>query len=278
MAATTEYVMVVGPEDEVTVDGPLVTDVAYMATTTRTRRAVRHHRSLISYDSVLMSQLNYAGRPILKTSLAHLFPEVAVDPWHAFLRAAQSAGATIAGVAGLHTVVEPWPRPVRSEVQSEFRTSFDPAASHAEAVNSRPYPLDTDPRPKNVTLFHRGCGEDFLSHASENGVNHQSMPVFNLATLQACPTEYVCWFDGIEESGVKEPISWLVKSLLPGVLMISPTLVSQFTVQNLRLGRWWLRGGIYEGFEGNAWLARTKDIQGMAPPGHITSYVTLRKA
>lgn len=278
MAIRTQYVMVIGPNDEVDLEEPITGDVAYLPTVLRTRRAVRQTRPALPYDPVLLGQINFIGRPIINVNMTPLMPTSAYDPWHSLLLAAQAQRAVFKPLTGTYTQVESWPRPVRSgELWDEHRTSFDPAASNAESINGRPYPVAEDRSRLPMKIYHRNCDDRFLAGLMGEKVTLVSMPTFDWDTIRQDRTSVVGWMDGIEESLGSSPAEWLKKSLIPGVRFLSPGITQNFDLGSLRYGNYWFKCGIYPGFNPQAWVCSGDKLGKHLPTyGHTSSYVTLR--
>lgn len=286
LAAPTDYVMVVREDDLVDIQGELTGDVHYVATLVGTRRAIRYSRPVIEYDPVLLTQFNYIGAPILHKSLVPLFPETAVEPWHTVLVRAQSQGASFSLVEGDHTIIEPWPRPELSGAYGHYRTSFDPAAVMeavptvlVEEINHRPRYSLRNPRAGSVHAFCRNCSIEFIGSLAALNVAVEVVPEFDLGRLKAANADYVSWFDGIAEADSDKTLSQLQVALeFPGVSVVSPRVISEFTPANYHMPAFGLNSGIHTGFDPSAWFSRTRDLGLSAPvAGCTNSQAILRK-
>lgn len=277
LAVKTQYVMVIGPKDSVEIDGPISGDIAYVTSILRTRRAIRQVREALPYDPVLLRQINFIGRPIVNKHFVHLLPSAADDPWHSLALAAQALDAKFVSISGSHSIIEPWPRPVRGLLWGEFKTSFDPHASAANAINGRPYPTTEAYLNESFRVYHRNCGDAFLKDLIEEGVILESMPVFDWDKIKNSKEFLVGWMDGVEESFKTSPASWMKRSMIPETRYVSPGLTENFRIQSLSYGHHWFECGIYPGFDTRAWFVRRESIWRDPPTaGHTSSYVTLK--
>jgi len=286
LAAPTDYVMVVGKDDVVDVSGVLDGDVHYLATHVTTRRAYRHPRPVVAYDPLLLTQFNYMGLPIFHQSVIPLFPDVAVEPWHTTLVRAQTQGSSFSLVAGTHTIVEPWPRPVLDGAYSQFGYSFDPAAIMeavptilVQDINHRPFYSLRDSRAEAISAFCHNCSEEFISSLSASNVLVQVLSVPNFDQVCSTQSEYVAWFDGILETASDDTLSQLRVGLeFPGVGLVSPFLLNDFSPATYRRTAFSSYGGIVSGFHPNAWMARTRDL-GLTSPneGFTNTQAILRE-
>lgn len=285
-AAPTDYVMLVGLDDQVDVAGPLTQDVHYLTTKVSTRRAVRYTRPELDFDPLLLIQFNYIGSPIFRRSLVPLFPEASLEPWHTLLVRAHLQGASFSRLAGTHTIIEPWPRPELAGVYAHFRTSFDPAAVmeavptvQVEEINLRPFYSLKDPRAGSMTAFCRNCSHEFLHSLAALNVQVRTVGDLMVSELRRSGGEYVAWFDGIQEACRRDALLQLQIALeFPGVTVASPRLVTEFSLASYHAPAFWLTGGIHNGFAPEAWFTRTRDL-GPTPPeaGYTTSHAILRK-
>ena len=286
-ATSTDYIMVVGSNDIVDVTGPLISGVHYLQTHVRTRRAFRHSRPLGVYHFMLLLQLNYLGMPIFHRSLIPLFPGASIEPWHRLMVRAQTQGAGFSVLAGSHTIVDPWPRPELTGAYSEFDCSMDPEAV-MEAVpgilvtpiNNQPFYRLRNPVAEGVTAFCRNCSIDFMSNLAALNVSVQTMTEFNYARIRACNTNFVAWFDGIEEAVDNEELlnQLHVGLQFPGVLVISPRFVTDFTIATYHHPAFSLRHCIGPGFNSAAWMTQTRNLGGVPPSaGYVNNQVILRK-
>lgn len=286
LAAPTDYVMVVGKDDIVDISGVLEGEVHYLATHVATRRAYRHARPVLVYDPVLLTQMNYAGMPILHQSVVPLFPETAVEPWHTVMVRAQSQGASFSLVGGSHTIVEPWPRPIRGGAYSQYRYSFDPAAIMeavpailVQEINQRPFYSLRDPRVEAVTAFCHNCSDDFISSLAAPNVHIRVMAVPDYSWVQAASTNYVTWFSNIAEAVTDKFMNQLQLALeFPGVSIVSPHVLGTLSPATYSQSAFSTAGAIINGFHSGAWMARTRDLN-VNPPssGYTNTQAILRE-
>lgn len=286
LAAPTDYVMVVGKDDIVDVIGVLEEDIHYLASHVATRRAYRHARSVVAYDPILLVQFNYMGLPIFHQSMVPLFPEAAAEPWHTTLVRAQTQGASFSLVAGTHTIIEPWPRPVLSGAYSQYGFSFDPEAVMeaiptilVQDINHRPFYSLRNPVAEAFTAFCHNCSEEFMDSLIASNVSVRVLAAPDYDQVRGASTEYVAWFDGILEPTGDRTLSQLRVGLeFPGVGVMCPYLLSDFSPATYRRSAFSTAGGIISGFYANAWMARTREL-GPTPPtgGYINTQAILRE-
>lgn len=286
LAVATDYVMVVGEEDIVDVQGTLDGEVHYLATHIATRRAYRYAKPVISYDPLLLSQFNYAGRPILHQSIVPLFPTSAVEPWHTVMLRAQTQGAGIGRVAGNHTVIEPWPRPELSGAYAPYHYSFDPAAIMeaipsiiVEDVNHRPLFRLRNPMAEAITAFCLDCSDEFVGSLAAPNVRVEVLLAPDFERVRQTKTNLVAYFESIEEPVSDQILGRLQLGLeFPGVSAVSPRLVSALSVQTYRQPAFSAVGGLISGVHPKAWLTRTRDL-GLGPPseGAVNTQAILRE-
>lgn len=286
LAAETDYVMVVGSNDVVAVLGDLSNGVHYLPTHVATRRAYRYARPVQAHDPVLLTQFNYMGSPILHRSLVPLFPETAVEPWHTTLVRALNQGAEISLIEGEHTIIEPWPRIKRAGAYTEYRHSFDPAAVMeavptvlVQEINQEPVYSLKDPRAETVQVFCNGCSEQFMQSLAAPNVVVQAVSDYHHDLARASASTYVAYFRNIEESASNELLSQLQIGLeFPGVVVISPYLVLDFTPKSLWRPAFSMTGGIFPQFQSNAWMSRVRDLGPLAPStGYSNGQAILRE-
>jgi hypothetical protein len=274
-AATTDYVMVAGIRDIVDVSGVLDGDVHYLPTHVATRRAFRYSRPVLAYDPVLLAQFNYMGLPILHRSLIPLVPDTAVEPWHVALVRAQLQGASFSLVAGSHTIIEPWPRPELSGAYAHYHHSLDPAATMeavptvlVQEINQQPFYTLRDPRAESFRIFCRNCSNDFIGSLAASNVVVETLPEFDYNRIRDSNATYVAWFDGIEGANDDKVLSQLQVGLeFPGVVVISPRVVADLTLETYRLPA----NGIFSGLDPAAWMARTRDLGPTLPVAGYTN-------
>ena len=286
LASPTDYVMVVGSEDTVDITGILNNDIHYLATHVTTRRAYRYARPVLAYDPILLTQFNYLGMPILHQSMVPLFPGAAAEPWHTALVRAQTQGASFSLVAGNHTIVEPWPRPERGGAYAPYGYSSDPAAIMeavptilVEEINHRLYYSLLYPRAEAVTAFCHNCSDEFMISLAASNVTVQILPAPDYYRVRNASSSYVAWFDGIVETANDKTLTQLRVGLeFPGVTVVSPYLLSNFSPDTYRRAAFSTAGGLISGFYPNAWMARTCDL-GPTPPtgGCINTQAILRE-
>ena len=285
-AAPTDYVMVVGENDIVDVPGILDGDVHYLATHVATRRAFRLSRPVLGFDPVLLIQFNYLGRPILHRSLMPLFPGTAVEPWHTFMVRAHLQGAGFSLVTGDHTIIEAWPRPERSGAYSRYGYSFDPAAVMeavptvlVQEIDQKPVYTLRNPRAESITAFCCNCSMDFVGSLAAPNVSVQILGDYDHGRLLAAQSNYVAWFDGIEESCGPNTLNQLLLGLeFPGVEAISPRLVTEFSLETYHYPAFSSQIGLSEGLDPDAWLVQQREL-GLVPPsdGYVNNQAILRK-
>lgn len=286
LAAPTDYVMAVGPDDLVDVLEPLTGDVHYLATHVGTANAYRYSRPVLDYDPLLLTQFNYLGSPILHRSLVPLFPEAAVEPWHTVMLRAQAQGADFSLVSGGHMIIEPWPRPKFSGAFAHFRTSFDPTAVMqvlpgilVTETNQRPFYSLLPTRSGPVAAYCRDCTPGFMSSLEAPGVSIHQVTSQDLNLMCTSNAEYVAWFDGMAETANSRVIEQLQVALeFPGVAAVSPRLVEEFTPSSYHMAAFWLKGGLYSEFSSRAWMLKTTKLsQGFPVTGCTNSHAILRK-
>ena len=286
MAASTDYVMVVGLNDRVEVTGTLAGDVHYLATHVATRRAPRYSRPVLAPDPLLLIQCNYIGTPILHKDLIPLFPGVSAEPWHRLLVRALLQNKDISLVSGSHTIVEPWPRPELSGAYAHHRFSMDPEAV-MEAVpgvlvqeinHHLSYSL-RDPRAETTTVYCKDCSPGFIAGLSGPNIWVQELTSFDYARIQSTETSHVAWFEGIDEDLGGEILNQLRIGLeFPGGGVVSPRFIDELTIPAFSHPAYSLFQYITTGFNPAGWLARTRELDHTPPDqGCVNNQAILRK-
>lgn len=279
--------MVVGLNDIVDITGPLFGGIHYLATHVATRRAFRHSKPVFPvYDPILLIQFNYLGLPIIHKSLAYLFPETSVEPWHRLMVRAWLAGSNLSLTEGSHTVIDSWPRPELSGAYSQYNFSIDSDAVMeavptvlVQEVNQQPVYSLRNPRSESITAFCRNCSLDFIASLAKSNVSVQTAQAFDYSRIKATTTSYVAWFDGIQEGLNDETLSQLQLALeFPGLVVASPRLVDEFTIPTYHHPAFSTLGGITPGFAPTAWMARPSQLD-VNPPttGYTNNQAMLKK-
>ena len=287
LAAPTDYVMVAGVKDIVDVIGPLFGGVHYLATHVRTRRAFRHSRPVVDvYDPIVLIQFNYLGMPILNKDYVHLFPETSVEPWHRVMVRALLAGSNFSLVEGGHTIVEPWPRPELSGAYSQYHHSIDPDAVMeavptvlVEEINQQPFYSLRNPRHEAVRAFCKGCSPDFIASLAGLNVSVETLTAFDYDRIKDSNTNYVAWFEDIQEAADPEVQQQLQLALeFPGVSIVSPRMVEDWTVATYHHPAFSTFRGIVPGFNSTAWMALTRNLNVQPPSeGYVNNQAILRE-
>lgn len=286
-AVPTDYVMVVGLKDIVDVTGPLFGNVHYLATHVATRRHFRHSRPVFPvYNPIILMQFNYLGMPILHKSLVPLFPEASVEPWHRVMVRALLQGSNFSLTTGDHTIMDPWPRPELSGAYSQYSFSIDPDAVMeavptvlVREINQQPFYKLRNPRNEAVTAFCRNCSSEFMGSLASYNVSVQTLETYDYGRIRTTGTNYVAWFDGMLDAVNEEILNQLQLALeFPGIGVVSPRLVEDFTIPNYHQPAFSLLRGITPGFNSTAWMAQTRDL-GLTSPiaGYVNNQAILRE-
>ena len=286
-AATTDYVMLAGDKDIVDVVGPLFGGVHYLATHVTTRRAFRHSKPVVAvYDPILLIQFNYLNIPILHKDYVHLFPETAVEPWHKVMVRALLAGSNFSLVEGNHTIVEPWPRPELSGAYAPYRFSIDPDAVMeavptvlVEEINQQPFFSLRNPRYEAVKAFCKECSPEFIASLAGLNSSAEILLNFDYGQIRASNTNYVAWFEGVEEAVGPDTLQQLQLALeFPGISVVSPRLVEDWTIPNYQHPAYSTFRGIVPGFNSTAWMAQTRKLNDSPPlAGYVNNQAILRE-
>lgn len=281
--APTDYVMVTGALDTVEITQDLTDDVHWLPTFLRTKRTTHQGRPVIPYDPVLMLQFNYAGSPIFRKELALGFPEASVEPFHAMLVRAVTAGKTFSLATGKHEIMNQWPLLAPSGAYGRFTTSFDPVAIEeaipgltVSEINHRPFFKLRDTRHGRIEGLTRGCSMAFLESLAGYNVTVRQVSDISNDLITSSEADYIAWFDGIQEAVDTNTLNHLAAALeFPGVVAACPRLISDFSVQTYHLLPYGLKSGIYQGFSPRAWMIR-QSHEVIPVTGYTSSHAILR--
>jgi len=136
-----------------------------------------------------------------------------------------------------------------------------------------------NPRYETVKAFCKDCSPEFVASLAGLNSSVEVLSTFDYNRIKASNTNYVAWFEHKQEAVGPDTLQQLQLALeFPGISVVSPRLVEDWTIPNYHHPAYSTLRGIVPGFNSTAWMAQTRKLNDSPPlSGYVNNQAILKE-